>query len=252
MSDYNIEEKPAGGSHPLDDIDNNPVSYDVNSYGNQGNPEMSDSRPIAKKNRTLQFYKFLFYSLKTEIKVHDFLSLVRTTNASEIALWILSILLYANTPKDFPKLKEGEESTSYKNIFIWFHLIHVLRAALGIFIVYKLPRSYQLVENVKTIPDTKLETTLFNDLIREQAVEIITNPIKARKTFIFIYFVLTFLNFIFDVIDFLVILCSLSDASSDSKVVFLTYMMIACLYITIDLAYIFWAGHLRYIFPKIY
>lgn len=210
------------------------------------------SEQVKKKNRTLQYYKFLFYSLKTEIKAQDFLKLLRTSNVIEIAIWIISLLLYANTPKDFPRLRQGERSSSYKNSFIWFHLLHVIRGGLGIFIAHTLPRSYQVTESLETLSDSKLETTLFNDLIRETIFFSVTEKIKSKKIPIIAYLILTALNFIFDIIDFFVIVSSLSKARSDAKVVLLTYLLIAGIYITVDLAYILWSGQLTYIFPKQY
>ena len=211
-----------------------------------------ESGGLKKKNRTLQYYKFLFYSLKTEIKAQDFLKLLRTSNAVEICIWIISLLLYANTPKDFPRLSPGEKSTSYKNSFIWFHLFHVIRGGLGIFITFTIPRSYKVTEYLETISDSKLETTLFNDLIRETIFFSITEKIKAKKIPILAYLVLTALNFIFDIIDFFIIVASLSKARADAKVVLLTYMIIAGIYMAVDLAYILWTGQLVYIFPKEY
>ena len=217
------------------------------------NMDPNQENVVKKKNRTLQYYKFLFYSLKTEIKAQDFLKLLRTSNLVEISIWIISLLLYANTPKDFPRLSNGErKSTTYKNTFIWFHLLHILRGALGIFLAYTIPRSYKVTEDLEKISDSKLETTLFNDLIRETIFFSITEKIKSKKIPIIIYLILTALNFVFDIIDFLVIISSLSRARSDAKVVLLTYLLISAIYITVDLAYILWTGQLAYIFPKEY
>jgi len=211
-----------------------------------------ESGGLTKKNRTLQYYKFLFYSLKTEIKAQDFLKLLRTSNAIEISIWFISLLLYANTPKDFPRLNEGEESTSYKNTFIWLHLFHLFRGCLGIFLALTFPRSYQVTEYLETISDSKLETTLFNDLIRETVFFSVTEKIKAKKIPIKIYIGLTALNFVIDMIDFFEIIVSLSGARSDAKVVLLTYFMFSVIYISVDLAYIFWSYQLVYIFPRSY
>ena len=219
--------------------------------GNNNIPPI-EAGVLKKKNRTLQYYKFLFYSLKTEIKAQDFLKLLRNSNAVEIAIWIISLLLYANTPKDFPRLSQGEKSTSYKNSFIWFHLLHVIRGGLGLFITFTIPRSYKVTEYLETISDSKLETTLFNDLIRETIFFSITEKIKSKKIPILAYLILTALNFIFDLIDFFVILASLSGARADAKVVLLTYLIIAAIYMAVDLAYILWTGQLVYIFPKEY
>ena len=236
------------------DEGNNNANYTDNQ--NQGNNNINNYQNSSdlpkKKNRTLQYYKFLFYSMKTEIKVHDFMKLVRTSNSSEIVLWILSVILYANTPKNFPKLSEGQKSTSYKNAFIWFHILHVVRGALGIFFIYKLPRSFQIIENLENTVNEKLEKTLFNDLIRENMFYNLTEKIRPLKIPIFIYFGLTIINLIFDLIDFLVVLSSLSGAKTEAKVILLTYLLIAILYIVIDLAYVFWTGQLKYVFPKEY
>jgi hypothetical protein len=63
---------------------------------------------------------------------------------------------------------------------------------------------------------------------------------------------MTIINFVFDLVDFLVILGSLSGAKPEAKVVLLTYLMISLLYIIIDLSYVFWTGQLKYVFPKEY
>ena len=226
-----------------EDVGNNNIDTNYNSNEEGG---------IKKKNRTLQYYKFLFYSMKTEIKIHDFMKLIRASNSGEIAIWVISLLLYANTPKDFPKLSNGEKSTSYKNVFIWFHFMHVIRAALGIFLMYSFPKSFQVINNIESYSEQKLEKTLFNDLIRETIFFNVTEKIKSKKILIIIYLVMTLFNFIFDFVDFLVILSSLSAAKPEAKVVLLTYLLISVLYIIIDLAYIFWTGQLKYVFPKDY
>ena len=225
----------------------NVQNQDLNNPNSQENPSLK------KKNRTLQFYKFLFYSIKLEIKFHEFIDLVRYTNQSEIILWILSVTLYFNTPKDFPKIQnKNDKAVNYKNVFIWFHLIHVLRAILGFYLWNKLPKSYQLVESLKGTPDEKLSKTLFNDLIRETAHLQIIKPISEQKMLFYIYGGCTFFNFIIDVIDFLVVLAGLNNATSDAKVVLLTYLMIAFLYCVIDISYFFWAGMLKLHFPPQY
>ena len=222
---------------------NEPDNYNIDSNEVNG---------LKQQNRTHQYYKVLFYSMKTELKLHDFIKLVRISNSGEIAIWIISLILYANTPKDFPKLSEGEKSTSYKNAFIWFHFIHVLRAVLGLFLIHTFPRSFEVINNLENNSDSKLEKTLFNDLIRETIFFNVTEKIKPKKIPVIIYLIMTVINFVFDMIDFLVILGSLSGAKPEAKVVLLTYLIISVLYVVIDLSYIFWTGQLKYVFPQDY
>ena len=234
-------------------MNENPESIEEGNNNYDINNVQPESGEVKKKNRTLQYYKFLFYSLKTEIKAQDFLKLLRNSNAIEISVWFISLLLYANTPKDFPRLNQGEKhSSSYKNSFIWLHLLHLFRGVLGIFLALTFPRSYQVTDYLETISDSKLETTLFNDLIRETIFFSVTEKIKSKKIPIIIYIGLTCINFVIDIIDFFVIIASLSGARSDAKVVLLTYFIIAGIYITVDLAYIFWSYQLVYIFPRTY
>jgi hypothetical protein len=63
---------------------------------------------------------------------------------------------------------------------------------------------------------------------------------------------MTVINFVFDLIDFLVVLSSLSGAKPEVKVVLLTYLLISVLYMIIDLSYVFWTGQLKYVFPREY
>ena len=226
--------------------ENQSNSIDYNDNNNNQNP-------VVKKNRTLQYYKFLFYTMKTEIKVHDLLKLLRNSNTAELSIWTMSVVLFANIPKNFPILKEGENSTAtYNGVFIWLQIVHIIRAFLGMYIGYKLPRSYQIMDILQNISDEKLSKTLFNDIIRETLLNNAIIVIKQRKLLIFIYFISTIINTIIDIIDFFIILGKISGSASSAKVVFITYIIITVIYLVIDFAYFFWAGQLRYIFPQEY
>ena len=208
---------------------------------------------VKKKNRTMQYYKFLFYTMKTEIKVHDFLKLLRNTNTLEISLWTISVVLFANVPKNFPILKEGEKNTiKYSGTFLWFHIFHVIHACLGMYIGYKLPRSFQIMDFLQALSKEKLAKTLFNDIIRETIYNHVILVIKKRKPLVFIYFFLTVANIVIDLCDFLFMLLKVSRSEEYLKVVFLTYIFISIIYLVIDFSYIFWIGQLQYIFPQEY
>ena len=161
--------------------------------------------------------------MKIEIKVHEFYDLVRFSNQSEISLWILSIILYFNSPKDF------------SNVLVWVHIIHVIRGITGFLIMLKLPRSYRVVDAMKEIPEKELETRLFNDLAREVVKKEVIVKLEGMRCWLIFYFILTFINFIFDVIDFLYVLANVDKKgiSNNYKVVLLTYLIIAFLYICI-------------------
>ena len=182
------------------------VNEITNIEENQRDSLNNNNKKVIKKNRTLQYYKFLFYTMKTEIKVHDFLKLLRNSNTAELALWTISVVLFANIPKNFPILKEGEKSKiSYSRVLLWFHLVHVIRACLGMYVGYKLPRSYQIMDILQNLSEEKLAKTLFNDIIRETLLVNAVLVIKEKKVYVLIYFISTILNLIIDITDFLVV-----------------------------------------------
>ena len=229
------------------------VNEITNIEENQRDSLNNNNKKVIKKNRTLQYYKFLFYTMKTEIKVHDFLKLLRNSNTAELALWTISVVLFANIPKNFPILKEGEKSKiSYSGVLLWFHLVHVIRACLGMYVGYKLPRSYQIMDILQNLSEEKLAKTLFNDIIRETLLVNAVLVIKEKKVYVLIYFISTILNLIIDIIDFLVVLSSLSKCAASAKVMFITYFIIDIIYLVLDFSYLFWVGQLKYIFPEDY
>jgi len=174
-----------------------------------------------KKNRTLQFYKFLFYSMKIEIKVHEFYDLIRFSNQSEISLWILSVILYMNSPSDF------------SNVFIWIHLLHVIRGLIGFFILLKLPRSFNVVEAMRNVPEKDMETKLFNDIARSVVKREVIDKLEGTKCWLITYFSFTFVNFVFDIIDFLYVLASLDKENTpdNKKIILLASLLIDFLYL---------------------
>ena len=197
----------------------NPHAIEYNP--NAPNSEQEKPEP-KKKNRTLQYYKFLFYAMKVEIKMHEFIDLVRFSNQSEISLWILSFVLYVNSDE------------TNRNELIWFHLIHVIRGIMGMLLMLNLPRSYNLVESMN-VDNTQLETKLFNDIAREVADREVVGKLKKMKGKLIIYFVLTFVNFTLDIIDFFNCLAYLGrdDLLNNDEMIYVTMLIIAFLYIGI-------------------
>ncbi len=159
--------------------------------------------------------------MKVEIKVHEFYDLVRFSNQSEISLWILSLILYLNSPNDF------------SNVFVWVHLIHIVRGLIGFLVLLKLPRSYDLVEAMRNVPEKEMETKLFNDIVRSVLKKEVIDKLEGIKCWLASYFFFTFINFIFDVIDFLYVLASLDkpDTPNNKKVILLASLIIDFLYL---------------------
>lgn len=199
----------------------NNTNNNINIENQNHNQNIQQEPQLKKKNRTLQFYKFLFYSMKVEIKLHEFIDLVRFSNQSEISLWILSLVLYFNSP------------TNYTSVFIWIHILHLVRGLIGFFIMLKMPRSYQVVEAMKEVGEHDMENKLFNDIVRSVLKKEVVDKMQGMRIFLILYFIFTFINFIFDTIDFLYILSQIDKDvyTNNIRVILLSNLMITFLYI---------------------
>ena len=228
----NFDEEFSQPDEKKSDIyDNDKVTnYEENQNNSLDNNDQNTD--VKKKNRTLQYYKFLFYTMKTEIKIHDFLKLLRNTNTLELTLWSLSIVLFANVPKNFPILKDGEKNKiKYNGVFLWLHICHVVRAFLGMFIGYKLPRSFQIMDFLQQISNEKLAKNIFNDIMRDTLYNKVILVVKKLKIHILFYFIITIVNILIDIIEFFWILANIGGVSSSAKPEFISYMFINAIYL---------------------
>ena len=183
---------------------------DINNQ-NPGN----ESPAQKKKNRTLQFYKFLLNSLKIEISLNEFMRLIKYSNQGEIVLWFISIILFYSGHREYP--------------LVWLHLIHLIRGILGLIISAKLPRSYELLDSID-VNNKAFETKIYNDVMRDAVKERIFPKIKDMKGYLLTYFSLTFVNFMIDVVDFLYIISNMNN-EPDKASVTIIFFIIVFLYI---------------------
>ena len=197
-------------------------------------------QPFKKKNRTLQFYKFLLNSLKVEICLNEFYQVVKVSNQSEILIWIISMSLFYTGNREFP--------------LVWVHVLHLIRAIIGIFIVSRLPRSYEVIEYINGNQKLMFKDN-FNDVIRDSVKEKVIPKLESMRCIFITYFSITFFNFLIDIIDFLFVISFLSVTSHRLQIVTLTFVILNFLYISkyitypvIDLSYVFWTCSLKLTF----
>jgi hypothetical protein len=131
-----------------------------------------------------------------EVKNNEFLALVKTTSVAESILWFISIVLY---------LDSGS-----KYFIVWLQIIHLIRGVIGLYILDKVPMSYDLIENMNV--DVKsLENKVYNDIVRDVIKEKALPKFKEIKLSLLTYFLLTIINFFIDIISFLYSLAHLGD-----------------------------------------
>lgn len=171
-----------------------------------------------KKNRTLQYYKFLFYSMKVEVQLTEIVNIIKTSNSSEILLWVLSMILH----------------NKFQGAFLYLHFLHFLRGILGFFILYKMPRSNELVEAMENEKNKKeMETKIFNDYTRYLINKETFAKAKSLQYFMLVYMIFTLLNVFIDLIDLISHLSKfdVTDHTNSDKINICVNLFIIFLYI---------------------
>lgn len=209
-----------------------------NDFAFQGsaNPKANDSETEQKleekpesqqtnTEKTINYYKLLLYSLKIELKVHEFYNILRASSSSELGLWILSACILSSIP-------ENLEITSKQ--FVWFHLVHVVRAIFGFILIFRLPKTYELIQNLEPEVLVSGQKT-YNEVLREVGKREIMPQIENNRFFLIAFLILTFVNIIIDFIDLIGGLGSIDPNSTDKNYPLINfgYLVIAVLYLCI-------------------
>jgi len=199
----------------IDVIDEKP-NKEINNLPNFNDNQRPNN--IQRKNRTLQYYKFLFYSMKLEIKNVELINLIRSSNISEILLWVLSMMIILE----------------YNTLFVILHILHAIRGILGLFLLIKIPQSYEIVQGMESEKYREdLENKIFNDFTRKIInIEVIEKS-KQLKNLSILYVIITLINIFVDLIDYLNSLSKFNhvEDDNDQKISLLVNFVIAILYL---------------------
>ena len=87
--------------------------------------------PIQKNSK---LFKFILFTSKVEIKFNSLIRLIYYTSLLEIGLWFVGFLLFIATPREM--------------YLIWILITHIIKGVLGLKLLYNMPRTYEILENV--------------------------------------------------------------------------------------------------------
>lgn len=177
-----------------------------------------NNNQLNRKNRTLQYYQFLFYSIKLEIKNVELMNLITYSCIFEILLWIFSITIIFQ----------------FNLVFNILHILHLIRGVLGLFLQLKIPKSSDIIQGMESNHNKEeMENKVFNDFTRKIIdVEVIQKS-KPLKTLSLIYVIITLINIFIDFIDFLNSLTKFNskETANTNKINLLICFCIAVLYL---------------------
>ena len=221
-NEYNIN-----NNENLNKFDNS-VNSNLNS--------MTDIKKIYEENKRRNKMKidtteFMSYCVKVELLFQTLQSYLYWISLIELVIFLVLFFMFCSSPKSLSK--------------IWWYIFHFFRGLIGIVIIYLLPKTYQIIENLKEIPDilNQLKASLiksFFDLLQPNK--------KKLKILLLCYFSLTTLCTVIDIMMFCVFAPDIGIAENGKPFVFMLFSSI--IYIYSDFIYFSFFSSFKYYFNK--
>ena len=211
----------------------------MNKFDNSVNSNlnsMTDIKKIYEENKRRNKMKidtteFMSYCVKVELLFQTLQSYLYWISLIELVIFLVSFFMFCSSPKSLSK--------------IWWYIFHFFRGLIGIVIIYLLPKTYQIIENLKEIPDilNQLKASLiksFFDLLQPNK--------KKLKILLLCYFSLTTLCTVIDIMMFCVFAPDIGIAENGKPFVFMLFSSI--IYIYSDFIYFSFFSSFKYYFNK--
>jgi len=187
-----------------------------------------DFQPIQKDGK---LFKFILYTTKVEIKFNSLIRLIYNTSIFEIALWILGFFLFIASPKDM--------------YLIWILIVHIAKGIIGIILLNKMPKTYEIMENVAKNPN--FDESKIIELIEKEIKDFFMVKWEENRNKFLIYLVSTIVCL---VIDLIIFIAQVSAFGKDEWLLMQTCMLFTILvFIITDVIYFLWFFTLQFTFP---
>ena len=188
----------------------------------------NDFEPIQKDGK---LFKFILYTTKVEIKFNSLIRLIFNTSIFEMAMWVLGFLLFIASPKDM--------------YLVWFLIVHVAKGAIGLVLLNKMPKTYEILENVAKNPN--FEESKIIELIEKEIKDFFIIKWGENRNKFFLYLVSTITCL---VIDLIIFIAQVSAFGKEEWLLMQTCMLFTILvFIITDVVYFLWFFTLQFTFP---
>jgi hypothetical protein len=188
----------------------------------------NDFEPIQKDGK---LFKFILYTTKVEIKFNSLIRLIFNTSIFEMAMWVLGFLLFIASPKDM--------------YLVWFLIVHVAKGEIGLVLLNKMPKTYEILENVAKNPN--FEESKIIELIEKEIKDFFIIKWGENRNKFFLYLVSTITCL---VIDLVIFIAQVSAFGKEEWLLMQTCMLFTILvFIITDVVYFLWFFTLQFTFP---
>ena len=185
-------------------------------------------QPIQKDGK---LFKFILYTTKVEIKFNSLIRLIFNTSIFEISLWIVGFLLFIASPKDM--------------YLIWILIVHIGKGVIGLILLNKMPKTYEIMENVAKNPN--FDETKIIELIEKEIKDFFLTKWEENKNKFFLYLISTIVCL---AIDLIIFIAQVAAFGKDEWLLMQTSMLFTILiFIITDVIYFLWFFTLQFTFP---
>lgn len=210
--------------------------YNSNLGNNNSTNSDTDIKRIFEENKRLNKKKidtaeFMSYSLKVEILFQTLQSYLYWISIVEFVIFLVLFFMFCSSPKTLSK--------------IWWYIFHFVRGFIGLAIIFYLPKTYQIIENLNEIPD--LLDKLKEDLIKS-FFDLLQPQKKKLKLFLMCYFSLTMFCTVIDIMMFCVFAPDIAIVENGKPFFFM--LLSSIIFIYTDFIYFSFFSSFKYYFNK--
>ena len=208
--------------------DNNSNQYNSNSQLDKNKIYEENKRQNKMKIDTTEF---MSYSIKVELLFQSLQSYLYWISIIEFVIFLSLFFMFCALPKSLSK--------------IWWYIFHFFRGIIGLFIIYYLPKTYQIIENLNEIPDilNNLKASLIQSFF-----ELLQPQKQKLKLFLLLYFSLTIFCTVIDIMMFCVIAPDIGIVENGKPFVFM--LLSSTIFIYTDFIYFSFFSSFKYYFNK--
>ena len=215
-------------------------SNNINNYNSNDNHYNPDSpeniRKIydenLKRNKIkIDTTEFLSYAVKVELLFQTLQGYLYWISSAEILIFLILFFMFCSSPKVMAK--------------IWWYIFHFFRGFFGLGIIYYLPKTYELIENLRDIPDI-LETLKYSMI--QTFFELLKPNQKKLKLFLLFYFSLTILCIVIDIMMFCVFAPDIGIPENGKPFFFM--LLSSIIFIYTDVIYFSFFSSFKFYFNK--
>ena len=223
-----------------DNISDNYENNNINNYDNNNinrNSDFPDNitkilEENEKRNKIkIDTTEFMSYAIKVELLFQTLHGYLYWISAAEILIFLVLFFMFCSSPKTMAK--------------IWWYIFHFFRGFFGLGIIYYLPKTYELIESLKEIPDI-LENLKY--LMIHTFFELLKPNQKKLKLFLLFYFSLTILCTVIDIMLFCVFAPDIGIPDNGKPFFFM--LLSSIIFIYTDFVYFSFFSSFKFYFNK--